>query len=168
MIRLLLLLSALANGLLGADYQRTQLVIAPDGREGTVHFFRFSAQEAALKIITREKNNLGAAMKKHRCLAGCNGGFFHPNYQPLGEVITDGQKIGSRSLKSSLTSGVVYQNCEDIVIERAKVFYAKENIQPKQLLQAGPFLVEKKQLISGLSPRRLARRTFIATDGKGN
>lgn len=106
-------------------------------------------------------------MKAHNCIGGSNGGFFDPQFQPLGEVIASGQKSGRPNLASSLTSGVLYQKGNTIAIERSKTFYAAEKTA-NQLLQTGPFLIENSRPVAGLSNRRFARRTFIATDGKGN
>ena len=152
---------------LQADYQRADLVVSAEGRTGTLHLYRFSSKKVALKIIPRgDHRNLGSAMKANQCLAGCNGGFFDPDYKPLGEVIASGEKSGRRNLASSLTSGVLYQQGDTLAIERAKTFY-KKKLTPSELLQTGPFLVENGQAVKGLSTRRTARRTFIATDGQG-
>lgn len=167
MMRPLLTLFFLSILSLAADYQRANLVVAADGRTGTMHLYRFSSDEVSLKIIPRGTfANLGSAMKNSQCLAGCNGGFFDPEYQPLGEVIASGQKTGHRNLASSLTSGVLYQQDNTLAIERAKSFYTKKQT-PSQLLQTGPFLVENGKTIKGLSNRKFARRTLIATDGQG-
>ena len=167
MTRLLLSIFILSLSFLHADYERADLVVSADGRTGTMHLFRFASTDVALKIILKgQHSNLGAAMKANKCLAGCNGGFFDPKYQPLGEVIASGQKTGKRNLASSLTSGVLYQNGQTLAIERAKAFYPKK-LAPRELLQTGPFLVEKGKAVKGLSDRKFARRTLIATDGAG-
>ena len=168
MIRPFLILFFLLGSLLLADNQRADLIVASNGRTGKMNFYRFSSDEVALKIIPRGQfTNLESAMKAHQCLAGCNGGFFDPQQKPLGEVIANGKKSGRRNLASSLTSGVLYQDGKILAIERAKTFYQK-NLTPSQLLQTGPFLVENGQPVKGLSTRRSARRTLIATDNGGN
>ena len=167
MMRPLLTLFFLSLLSLYADYQRTDLVVSAEERSGTMHLYRFSSKEVALKVIPRgEHRNLGSAMKANQCLAGCNGGFFDPQNRPLGEVIASGQKTGTRNLASTLTSGVLYQEGETLAIERAKTFYPKKR-KPGELLQTGPFLIENGKSVKGLSNRKVARRTFIATDGKG-
>ena len=172
MIRLLalaLLLALPITSPLSAQHIRTNLVVSAKGRKGTLHLYRFNSKDVQLKIIPREKyRNLAAAMTSNQCLAGCNGGFFDPEYKPLGQEISDGKIRGHRNLASSLASGVFYQDHKGLHLERAKTFYQKERPTPKQLLQTGPFLVEKGKAVSGLSQSRAARRTFIATDGLGN
>lgn len=167
MIRSLLFFLLLFARPVTADYQREDLVISSDGRKGTMHFYRFDSKDVSFQVIPKGNfSNLGAAMQGHKCVAGCNGGFFDPQYQPLGEVISGGERSGKRNLVSSLTSGVVYQNGGTLAIERAKTFYQK-SLSPKELIQTGPFLVEGGNVVAGLSNRKYARRTLIATDGKG-
>lgn len=148
------------------DYQQEDLIISPEGRTGSLHLYRFDSQEVRLKVIEREKGrNLAQTMTKNHCLAGCNGGFFDPNYNPLGQVIANSKVSGQQNFASSLTSGVIFQNGDTLAIERAKTFYPKK-LAPQQLIQTGPFLVEAGKPVSGLSNRKFARRTIIATDGK--
>lgn len=162
---LLLLSSTLATF---AELRKSELTVTSKGRTGVMYYYRFSSEKVSLRIIPKgDFSNLNAAMKAHQCLAGCNGGFFDPEYRPLGQVIASGEKSGSRNLQSSLTSGVIYQTDATLAIERAKTFYPKK-LSPTQLLQTGPFLLENGQAVPGLSNRKLARRTFIATDGQGN
>lgn len=152
---------------LGAEYQQAKLVITPDGRTGSLHLYRFDSREARLQVITREGGirNLAQAMTTQQCLAGCNGGFFDPADKPLGQVIASGKVTGNRNLASSLTSGVIYQDGDTLAIERAKTYYQRQ-LAPENLLQTGPFLIEKGAIVAGLSDRKFARRTLIATDGK--
>ena len=160
-------LTAFAEVREGVGLQKDDLVVSAKGRTATMNYYRFSSSKVSLKVIPKGKfSNLSKAMQGHQCLAGCNGGFFDPEYKPLGQVIADGKKSGTRNLASSLTSGVIYQTNKTLAIERAKTFYAK-SLTPDQLLQIGPFLVENGKAVSGLSGRKVARRTFIATDGKG-
>lgn len=162
----LLFFFAILGPPLFADYQHENLIVAPDGRTGSLHLYRFDSKEVQLKVIEREgARNLAQAMKTHRCLAGCNGGFFGPSYAPLGQVIASSKASGKQNLASSLTSGVIFQNGDTLAIERAKSFYPKK-LAPQQLIQTGPFLIEAGKPVGGLSNRKFARRTIIATDGK--
>ena len=139
MIRPLLILLLLSVLSLSADYQRTELATNPEGRMGTLHLYRFSSTEVTLKIIPRGKHhNLADAMKANQCLAGCNGGFFDPEYKPLGQVIASGEKSGHRNLASSLTSGVIYQQGDTLAIERAKTFYKRSSL-PANSCRPDPF-----------------------------
>ena len=40
-------------------------------------------------------NNLADAMRRANCLAGVNGGYFDPNFAPLGLRIVDGKTTAS-------------------------------------------------------------------------
>lgn len=150
-----------------AQLKRGELIVSPQGRTATTQYYRFSSETVSLKVIPKGKfPDLNSAMKAHNCIAGSNGGFFDPSYQPLGLVISDSRTSGRKNLSSSLTSGVIYQTKNSLTIERAKSFF-KKSIVPEQLLQTGPFLIEKGEIIKGLSDRRYARRTFIATNDQG-
>ena len=152
-----------------AELRTGKLTTSAEGRSGTMHFYRFHNEKVSLKVIPKGSfANLKAAMKAHKCVAGSNGGFFDPENHPLGEVIASGTQSGRPNLASSLTSGVIYQHEGFLTIERSKAFYQRKlTPAPSQLLQTGPFLIEAGKPVTGLSNRRPARRTFIATNGKG-
>ncbi|MDP0492039.1 MAG: phosphodiester glycosidase family protein [Verrucomicrobiota bacterium JB023] len=165
----LILLAILTLSLLplAGEYRRADLVTSPDGRKGSMHLYAFDKSQYRLKVIERGRfESLAEAMGKHRCVAGCNGGFYHPDGRPLGQVIASGKTSGSVNKRSALASGVVYQTANTLAIERAAAFYSRR-VEASQLLQSGPFLIENGEVVGGLSDRRLARRTFIATNGKG-
>lgn len=161
---LLLASSLLALG----HYEKTVIETSSDGRTGTLHLYIFQERYSSLKIIEKGSHqNLAAAMKAHNCIAGCNGGFFQPDMKPLGQFVASGKPFGTPNLSSSLTSGVLYQSGNKLAIERSKSFYAAKKKAP-QLLQSGPFLIENSATVSGLSDRKLARRSVIGTNGKGD
>jgi uncharacterized protein YigE (DUF2233 family) len=169
-LRSILILLALA-GPLAAQYAQFSLPVGTGGRNGTIHLFLFDQRSVTLKVIDQESleapkfKNLGEAMKSMQCIAGCNGGFFTPEGQPLGLAIADGKAAGTKNLASSLTSGVLYLDGTRLRLERSKDYFSKNPNLPSQLLQTGPFLVEDGKKVAGLSSRRFARRSFILTDG---
>lgn len=151
-----------------AHYNKLEIEVTPNGRTGALHLFIFQERYNSLKVIERGTyKSLSAAMQAHNCVAGTNGGFFDPEMKPLGQIIASGRSSGRPNLSSSLTSGVIYQLNGTINIERAKSFYQKK-LKPSQLIQSGPFLIENKAIVSGLSDRKFARRTVVGTNGKGD
>lgn len=95
-------------------------------------------------------------------LAALNGGFFTPEGKPLGRVIAQGKSSGYNN-QSSLGSGYYVDDGKgNLSIVRRDKFSGGQNA-----LQAGPFLVERRQAIRGLSNQNSRDRSFIATDGKG-
>ncbi|MGJ8697810.1 MAG: phosphodiester glycosidase family protein [Verrucomicrobiaceae bacterium] len=156
-----------------ADYGKADLPLGPNASQGTLHYFQFSTETHDLRIIDQGKGaprfaNLAAAMQANKCEAGCNGSFFHPNGTPLGLVIANGRMEGKSNPDSSLTSGTFYSENGSIRLVRTSVFAAKKLPLPRNVLQTGPFLIEGGKGVTGLSDRRFARRTILATDGRGN
>jgi len=109
--------------------------------------------------------SLEAAFRANGCVAGVNGGFFHPDWRPLGLVIAGGQRI-NRFETSKLLSGVVYSDARGTHIERRPRF--RDHAGITALLQTGPYLVEHGRAVRGLSRADPRRRTFIATDWSGH
>lgn len=172
LLRFVIGLLALAAPLYG-QYGKASLPLGPNGTAGTLHYFKFSSRTHSLKVIDQGLGaplykNLDSAMRANGCVAGCNGGFFHRDGKPLGLVISNGRVQGANDLKSSLTSGTIYVENGTIRLVRSRVFSAKKPPLPRQVLQTGPYLVESGRTVTGLSPKRFARRTFLATDGKAN
>jgi uncharacterized protein YigE (DUF2233 family) len=170
-LSLVLLLSLLFAAGAQAEYKRIDISVSEKGSKGTLHLYLFDSNRAALKIIDQgsvEKptyKNLEHAMKAHQCLAGCNGGFFGKDGQPLGLVFADGKQSGKKNLASSLTSGVLGQGTGKPFIQRAAAYFGKGAQSHQQVLQSGPLLVENGKIVSGLSNKRHARRTVVLTDG---
>lgn len=110
--------------------------------------------------------SLAAAMRANECLAGCNGGFFQKNNDPLGLMIAAGESTGGFGTGSSLVSGVVLSsgNRNPYLLRRAE--YDSGTYRPTDLIQTGPFLVDQGATVRGLSPENSRRRTFVLHDGE--
>lgn len=94
-------------------------------------------------------------------LAAINAGFFNADGSPLGLVRTNGQSTGHWNTSSSLASGVYQLNKGNSSLRRNR----SANRQSTELVQTGPFLLEKGKLVSGLSTKRHAQRSIILWDG---
>ena len=167
----LLALLALLCAPLRAEYARVDIPVHSSGAKGTLHLYLFDGRRGAFKVIDQggiEKQkyrNLEGAMMTHKCLAGCNGGFFGKDGRPLGLVIADGKQSGAVNLQSSLTSGVLGQGVGQPFLERAQSYFGKGRKNHDNVLQTGPMLVENGKVVDGLSKRKFSRRTFVLTDG---
>ena len=158
-----------------ADHLRFTLpLLGTEAAPATVHGYLFSEKKETFIVIDRlapdqkpPLQTLQAAAQAHHCLAASNGGFFHPDNEPLGLMIAGGKVSGRVNTDSSVASGALVIRDGKPRILRARALKALPRPWPRHLLQTGPFLVENRQVIRGLSKRRQARRTFIATDGKG-
>lgn len=129
----------------------------------------FDAKKHTFKVIDNGPAdatafpNLAAAMKKHDCLAGCNGGFFLKDHSPSGLMIASSQSTG-RFGQGSLLSGVILSsgNINPYLLRRAE--YGPK-YKPTDLIQTGPFLVDQGSPVAGLSKENARRRSFVLHDG---
>lgn len=126
----------------------------------------FTTKQARFAVIDNPGRNtsLGEAMKSVGALAGMNGAYFHADWTPVGLLIADGSKVHGFE-KAKLLSGVFVVTKGTPRIVRSAAYTASKS--DTQALQAGPFLVENGKPIAGLNTERSARRTVVATDGKG-
>jgi hypothetical protein len=105
-----------------------------------------------------------AAGNSRNGLAAINAGFFTPEGAPLGKLIAAGKSAGSWNRGSSLGSGVFYESpAGNPAIAR------REAVSPaaaqRELLQAGPMLVENGHAVGGLNADKPAARMLVLWDG---
>ncbi len=136
-----------------------------------VHFFR--ASEFALIVLDEgdgapRYGSLQEAMRRNDCRAGVNGGYFAADAKrsPLGLLRHDGVSLHRLASGSFTVAGVLYDTGREIRLERS----GRLSVAPSRMreaIQGGPFLVEVGKRVAGLERSKRARRTFVATDGKG-
>jgi len=122
----------------------------------------FDSTRATIRVIDDPSvsASLAEAMRRDNCLAGVNGGYFDPEYAPVGLLISDGQVIAPLR-KARLLSGVITVVNGRVRIVRPAEFSMKS--KPTAARQCGPFLIDRGKPIAGLNETRPARRTFFAT-----
>lgn len=99
-------------------------------------------------------------------LAAVNAGFFTPEGKPLGLVISSGKISGSWNRVSSLGSGVWYENRNgNTAITRRETIGRVAAASERELIQAGPLLVENGHEVSGLESTKNSVRTVLLWDG---
>lgn len=124
----------------------------------------FSAKSNKLRVIDNvDGATLSDAMRRTNCIAGTNGGYFDPNFVPLGLRIIDG-KVTSRLTRGRLMSGVL---ASDNAIHIFRVAEFSLRRKPNAAVECGPFLVDLAKPVRRLEATRAARRTFAAT-GSGD
>lgn len=137
------------------------------GGEATLHIVAFEADSHQLRVIDQGsagRESLAAAMQRTGCLAGVNGGYFHPDFEPVGMLVSDG-KIIRGPQRAKLLSGALV-----VTRHHLKLLRATDPLPGKNALQAvqsGPFLVEGGKAVAGLNAARSARRTAVAMGAKG-
>ena len=153
-----------------AYVQRT-LERSDDDLTLTAHLALFRSSAYRLTVIdpgadaATPRPTLPESLQQTGSVAGVNGGFFHPDGQPLGLVIAQGQRI-NRIETTRLLSGVLYSDARGIYLQRRARFQDHPGIDA--LVQSGPYLVENGRAVRGLSAHDASQRTFVATDGRGH
>jgi len=101
---------------------------------------------------------------KQQALLAINAGFFTPEGKPLGLVISNKKHSGSWNSSSSLGSGIYrIDSSGKASISRRTQASAVSN--SKELLQAGPLLIENQNPITGLDLSKVAMRSILLHDG---
>jgi hypothetical protein len=107
-----------------------------------------------------------AAGRSRGGLAAVNAGFFTPAGEPLGRVVAAGKPSGAWNNSSSLGSGVW---CEDasgrLSISRRERLGRVGAASARELIQAGPLLVENGHAVAGLDAIKPSVRTLMLWDG---
>lgn len=98
--------------------------------------------------------------------AGVNGGYFHPDFTPIGLVVSEGKTIHPYE-KAKLLSGIVGSDSQGRITIRRSSDYLRKQPSFREAIQCGPMLVEGGKPVAGLNATRIARRTAAATGSEG-
>ncbi len=141
-------------------------VTGGEGRKAELHVVVFNEKTHTLKVIDDPdgSSNLADAAKDSGAVAAVNGGYFHPDREPLGLVVSDGKTLHSLE-KARLLSGLVVVSSKGISLRRVGEFKMAPAVT--EALQAGPFLVDGGKAVKGLNSTRSAARTVVCTAGSG-
>lgn len=137
-------------------------------RSVRIHGVLFPDASYTLKVIDNPdppSGNLSDAMRSNHCIAGVNGGYFHPDFRPVGLVVSNGETLHGFE-RARLLTGVLGVDAGGPRLQRNSEFEHHEGLA--HALQSGPFLVDQGEPVAGLNDVRPARRTVVATDGDGN
>lgn len=132
-----------------------------------VRLVEFDTRRHVLRVMNQPDSRAGggvisAVMRHTGAVAGVNGGFFHPDFQPLGLVIAGGQRHGSFARTGLISGSYVLVNREPYLVWNQE-FLGEKGVS--DLLQAGPRLLDGGRPVGGLNATKNAARTFVATDG---
>jgi exopolysaccharide biosynthesis protein len=121
----------------------------------------FSTKSCTLRVIdNRAGETLPDTMAREKCVAGVNGGYFRPDFAPVGLLISDGEVV-ARLQRARLITGVLSASARGVQILRAREFSLQGKVNAA--LQCGPFLVDHYERVRGLDDSTSARRTFAVT-----
>ena len=102
----------------------------------------------------------------HHALAAINAGFFTPEGEPLGLLVSNGKTAGSWNLATSIGSAVWHEsNSGNSNISRRHETQPSLIKLTREALQSGPMLVDRGQAVGGLESDKISARSFIAWDG---
>lgn len=133
----------------------------------------FDARSHQLQVIDQangpgsEFHSAKDVALKSQAFMAINAGFFTPEGKALGLVISDGKQAGSWNSQSSLGSGIYqidpsgHASLSRRISKRSTAFK-----NSKELLQAGPLLIENSQTVQGLESQKIARRSILLHDGR--
>jgi len=155
-------------GLLAGGAQAWERDVVIDGRTVPVKGVSFSEKEYVFRVIDNPpeaRQSLAAALLAHRAVAGSNGGYFHPDFTPLGLEIAGGVQVHAFQ-KARLLSGLLVERKGGPAFLSSESFKGVEGF--REALQTGPWLVHEGLPVKGLNAVRSARRTLVATDGHGH
>jgi len=139
-----------------------------DGRAVIMTVFHFSDRTCQPIVVANPdpaNGTLAHAMRQAECIAGVNGGYFHDDLSPVGQVIAGGRTLGKFE-KAKLLSGLIVVRYGVPSLLRSSE-YDDWRAGVTEALQAGPFLIDGGVPVGGLENAKRARRTIVATDGRG-
>lgn len=127
----------------------------------------FSSKSYTMHVVDSPApgaTRLAGVLDAAGCVAGVNGGYFQEDFRPVGLMVAGGRQIHAFE-RAKLLSGVLAVRGGRIEIARASKF--QNPVDVREAIQCGPMLVEGGQPVAGLNAERSARRTVVATDGRG-
>jgi uncharacterized protein YigE (DUF2233 family) len=146
----------------GVQHRHVLLEDAETSEDVTIDLALFSTKSCTLRVIdqpTAPRTDLAQVMQRESCLAGVNGGYFDPDYAPIGLLVVDEKTIAPLQ-RARLVTGVLTASSRGVQIMRTREFSRQQKLNAA--IQCGPFLVDLGQRVRGLEETRPARRTFAA------
>jgi uncharacterized protein YigE (DUF2233 family) len=150
------------QGRAGVVHRQVSLEDSETNESATIDLALFSTKSCTLRVIDQPappRSDLAQVMREKKCLAGVNGGYFDPDYAPIGLLISDG-KIIAPLQRAKLITGVLAASPREVKILRVHEFSRQQKFNAA--VQCGPFLVDLGRSVRGLEKTRTARRTFAA------
>jgi hypothetical protein len=148
----------------GLEHRYVVVEDSTSGERASLELAIFSTKSCRLRVVDQPSGRLDLeeAMVGGKFLAGVNGGYFDPEYNPIGLLVVDG-KIVAPLQKARLLSGVVSGSAKKIQISRVAEFSMAQ--KPDAAVECGPMIVDLGKAVRGLQSTKVARRTFAAVAG---
>lgn len=142
------------------------LTVSRGGHSVDLQLVVFDSRAYDLQVLDQPEDwsgggKISACMRSAGAAAGVNGGFFTPEFTPMGLMISQGRATGAWQ-SNKLLSGAVVVTSQPRLLWNAEVGTRDD---ARHLLQAGPRLVDAGRPVASLDRKKHATRTFIANDG---
>lgn len=149
----------------GVEVLETQLERKnPEGHARLVAIV-FNTRSHTIRVVDSPKpgeTRLASLSESRQAIAGVNGGYFEPDFTPVGLVISEG-KTRQKFKKAKILSGIVATSPKGTLsIFRSARFDPNPGAY-REAIQCGPMLVENSTPVPGLNTEKIARRTAVAT-----
>lgn len=147
----------------GFEHRHIVFEESETGEHAAVDLAIFSTKSCGLRVVDNSDGdkNLAEAMEQSKCAAGVNGGYFDPNFAPIGLRVVEGKTLAPL-LRARLLTGILTSSPRGIQIVRLSEFSRKQKFDAA--IECGPMLVDLGAKVRGLDNTRSARRTFAAVD----
>lgn len=151
----------------GVEHRHVVIQGSGNNKRATLDVALRAPKSGKLRIIDNPSGveTLADAVQRRNCVAGVNGGYFDPNFHPIGLLVAEGEII-SPLTRARLLTGVLCGSPNGIEIVRLREFSQKRKFD--EALECGPFLIDLGKRIQGLDDTRSARRTFAVVGRGGN
>lgn len=148
----------------GVEHRQVVAQSSVNGHNVKIDLALFLAKSATLRVIDNPdgSEDVASVMQRAGGLAGVNGGYFDPNFAPIGLRIIDGKTI-QPLVRARLLTGVLFSSAGSTQIARVGEFAKHHGVN--SAVQCGPLLVDAGQPVRGLDNTRVARRTFALVGG---
>ena len=146
----------------GLEHRYVVVEHSDSGERASLELAIFSIKSCRLRVIdqlSEPRVELEEVMNRGNFLAAVNGGYFDPDYRPIGLLVSEG-KIIAPLQKARLLSAVLSAWPKKLQISRVAEFSLAQ--KPDAAVECGPMIVDLGKSVRGLEPTRLARRTFAA------
>jgi uncharacterized protein YigE (DUF2233 family) len=150
------------SSLRGLEHRYVVAEQSATGDRASLELAVFSTKSCRLRVIDQPSEprvDLEETVSRGNFLAAVNGGYFDPDYKPIGLLIVDGTIIAPLQ-KARLLSGVLTASAKKVQISRVAEFSMAQ--KPDAAVECGPMVVDLGKSVRGLESTRAARRTFAA------
>ena len=141
------------------------MTLSNGASEAEVQVVYFAPADIQLEVVTNLDGKIQGvrdAVESRGSFGGINGGYFEPNLDPIGLLISN-NRVVYPTRKAKLLSGIFFVRNGRPELTRTSEFSGTIGVQ--QAIQCGPFLVDGGRTVDGLNYLRVAPRTFIFTCG---